>query len=143
MQLRKKITPQKLALNIAPLIDVIFLLIIFFMTLSQSNSEVHPRVELPQTVAHNTPTGSDAKVEIVITINANNEIIIKDETVTMASLKEYLEVQITQTKPYILYVRIRSDKKTPWHWVSEMMTICAKLDINQVNIGVQNTKVSR
>jgi len=142
MQLRKKSSQQKVTLNIAPLIDVIFLLIIFFMTLSQSHSESYPLVELPDTIQHNAPILTKTNTELVITIDANNNININNDTVLMTSLKKYLQKQIKQALPNMLYVRIRSDKNTHWYSVSKIMTICAKLEINQVNIGVQNQSVS-
>ena len=134
MQLRKKPVAHKNVINIASLIDVIFLLIIFFMTVSQSSSVTHPTVTLPVTEHQRKLTPIEEN--IIITLTTNSDILINTLSLTLEQTKTYLTEKKNQDTNATLSVRIRADENTPWQFVSEIMTQVAKLNITEVNIGV-------
>jgi len=134
MQLRKKPVAHKNVINIASLIDVIFLLIIFFMTVSQSSSVMHPTVTLPVTEHQRKLTPIEEN--IIITLTTNSDILINTLSLTLEQTKTYLTEKKNQDTNATLSVRIRADENTPWQFVSEIMTQVAKLNITEVNIGV-------
>jgi biopolymer transport protein ExbD len=74
--------------SIAPLIDIVFLLLIFFMATTHSASLTGMSVSLPET-GHKDSTGNDPQVKI--TIAGNGSIILLGTPVEIESLKKKLE----------------------------------------------------
>lgn len=121
-------------LNIAPLIDIVFLLLIFFLLtwnfLAQSQSGI--KVNLPKAVT------SEAVVEesIVISITGENLIYLNDKVVTTKELVSKLEGLLPKKKSLL----IKADRKASLGRVVEVWDICRNAGISQVNIATTQTK---
>ncbi len=67
---------EELSVNLAPLIDVVFLLLIFFMVTTTFNRNAAMEVALPEAAA----TASDTEQKkVFITVNALGEVLIEPE----------------------------------------------------------------
>ena len=71
MKLSKSKRNHKLMMNMTPMIDIVFLLIIFFMTVSQITRVNEERLELPKL------RGAEDQSPTSLTINVTKEGVIK------------------------------------------------------------------
>lgn len=113
--------------DITPLIDVVFLLIIFFML---SSSFVRPagiKVSLPKAVTAEVLQNE----KFVITITAENIIYFKEKAITLMELKELL----SSNKGKIKSILIKADNMASLGRVIAIWDICRELGFNQVNIA--------
>lgn len=92
-------------LNIAPLIDVVFLLLIFFML--SADFITHPGIKI------SLPTAVSAKLhpeeEIIIFISENNKLYLNEEPVALENLVVRLRAKIEEFKAKT--VIIKADEK--------------------------------
>lgn len=70
MKFRRGAQHNELAINITPLIDVVFLLLIFFMVTTSFNRENWMQVNLPQANAQ-TPEAPTARIDVVVDRDGN------------------------------------------------------------------------
>ena len=110
-------------LDMTPLVDVVFQLLIFFLLTStyvkqsdRNNASVP--VELPESSLKSTQNPPD---EVVISIDGAGLVFVGDEEVGLDELAERL-VRIAQTKPDTI-VLVRGDQRVPYGRVGQVMSI--------------------
>ena len=112
------------ALSMTPLIDVVFLLLIFFLVasrLSQEDRELD--VPLP-TAANAMPMTSEAQ-ELVVNIDDQGGIVVNGELLTLSGLERYLS-QALANNPLGQAVIIRADRRVPLQMPVDVMDMCLK-----------------
>lgn len=122
MRLRKR-SEDEVGFQLAPMIDMTFLLLIFFMVTTKiSKEQVKLDIQLP--VASNGVVPDDLSNRDVVSIDAAGNYFIGQEPATKAELTAYLKQRYAVTPPLRLYVR--ADQKTPGKQVKELMRIAAE-----------------
>ena len=118
-------------INMAPFIDMIFQLLIFFMLTSSFIFQPGIRVNLPRAIT------SEALGErnVVIAITAENLIYIDEKLVTINELALRLK-NIAQTRGAIL---IKADEKASLGRVVKIWDLCRQQGIPRVNIATTQT----
>lgn len=92
-------------LDIAPLVDVIFLLLLFFMLTSRLVTAPTIAIDLPDSCTAKVQTPS----EVIISLTSQGKLFLDDSAVTLDNLTESLALQLQRkNKPT---VRLRADKK--------------------------------
>ena len=86
--------PKKIALNITPLIDVLFILIIFF-TVSSTFLE-QPGIELKLPDAESSQTHTAQKV--IIYVDKDETVFLNDEQVNLEILVGYVQAKLAEQK---------------------------------------------
>ena len=108
---------EKGRLDIAPLIDVVFLLLIFFMLSSHFVTQPGIMLTLPAAT-----TGRLHHVEdIIIVISSDNNLYLKEEEVGFGDLLDKLKAQVKETNKKI--VIIKADEKVDLGLAVEIMDI--------------------
>lgn len=127
MKFKRTTQIEKGDLDIAPLIDVVFQLLIFFMLTSSFIYQPGIKVNLPKAVT------SEALGEetFILSINSENIIYYKQKPITMKELKSKLKDDLLPNKPLI----IKADRKASLGRVVEVWDMCRSLGISQVNIA--------
>ncbi len=125
----KTITGELGTIDIAPLIDVVFQLLIFFMLTSTFIIQPGVRVRLPRAV---TSEVLDEK-NLVITITGENVLYIQDKVVTLSELR----VMLKEAARKNISVLIKSDRTVSIGRVVEIWDICRQENISQLNIATQ------
>jgi len=111
-------------IDIAPLIDMVFQLLIFFMLTSTFIMQPGIKVNLPKAV-----TSQIIKKEnLVLTISSENVLYLEDKVVTLKELRSELK----KSKRPIL---IKADKKAEVGRVVDVWDICRELGIEHLNIA--------
>ena len=114
-------------IDIAPLIDIVFQLLIFFMLTSSFIMQPGIKVNLPKAV-----TSEVVKFEnIEILITAENVTYLNGKVVTMQELKAFL----TQAAKRNQTVLIKADRRASLGRVVEIWDLGRDLGIAQINIA--------
>jgi len=104
--------------NLTPLIDIVFLLLIFFMLTSHFVREDTLNIQLPEA---NSGQQLDEKKSIEVVINADEQWLYKGEVVDANTLKRLLREDLAKLE--VKRVRIRGDK------VSDLGSAVSLLDL--------------
>jgi len=114
-------------IDIAPLIDMVFQLLIFFMLTSSFVMQPGIKVNLPKAV-----TSEVVKYENVeVVISSENVIYINSKVITIQELKTLLK-QTVKAKGSIL---IKADRRASLGRIVEVWDMCRDLGITQINIA--------
>jgi biopolymer transport protein ExbD len=124
-------------LNITPLIDVVFLLLIFFMVSTTFDKQAELNIELPEASGKVTPT-EQFKIEIGIDGEGRyfiNQRPIKDDR--LVTLKRALEVTMAdQKEPKLI---ISADRKTPHEAVVRAMDAARQVGLTHLTFATRQS----
>lgn len=86
-----RVTTRKSLLNLTPLIDIIFLLIVFFML--TSNFALNQIIDVSVTAVDDAPT-KNKKTTLVISLENNLQAKIEGETISISGLIPHVESKL-------------------------------------------------
>ena len=122
-----------------PLIDVVFLLIIFFLV-SSHLARQESQLPLPLPAAD---TGQeivdDPTPRVTVNVLPDGEVVMAGRSLRPADLRRRLKHEFEQQNGR-LQVRIRSDRDVPYQHIEPIMLACARTGIWNVQIGVVRRK---
>ena len=131
MRFRKHLELEKgqKEINITPLVDMVFLLLIFFMLTSSFIILPGIKINLPESVTAEVIKEKN----LIITINSDNIIYLNDKPVTPSELTNFLQdtVKSGKQKPLL----IKADKNTQLGIVVRIWDICRNVGVSQINIA--------
>lgn len=114
-------------IDIAPLIDMIFQLLIFFMLTSSFVMQPGIKVNLPKAV-----TSEVVKIEnIEIIVSSENVTYLNGKVITTQELKSLLKQVAKRNQPIL----IKADRRASLGRVVEIWDMCRDLGIAQINIA--------
>ncbi len=129
---RKK---DEVMLDMAPLIDVIFLLLIFFMvTTTFRGKETGINIKLPKSSIEEVVETK----EIIITITKNKDIYINTKRVSINSFEKTLRRTLKYARK--ANVIIRGDTKVDYGFVVKVMTMSKKAGARVLDIATELEK---
>ena len=126
--------PPPIALQLAPMIDIVLLLLCFFIISWQySQSETELNVSVPTAQEGADPTRQ--RGEIIINILADGSIRVDSVTVDLPKLSTKLSAiaQVYKNQP----VRIRGDGSVPYQRIVEVIDVCQKSGIWNISFATQ------
>ncbi len=114
--------------DIAPLIDIVFLLLIFFML--TANFIMRPAIKISLPMARTAMPQEEEN--IIVFISENNKVYLNDEEVALKNLKDFLEkkLEMNQEKTVIL----KADEKVNLGLAVKIMDIAK--DANAQGIAI-------
>jgi len=124
---------DNIELNLTPLIDVVFLLLIFFMVSTTFEKQAKLKLQLPD-------ASTEAKVQdqktVVIGIDAKGHYYINDRQVVNTSLETLKTAlkKVTDGKTD-MPVTLRADAKTPHQAVVRAMDAASQLGLVKLSIA--------
>jgi len=128
---------EQSSINLTPLIDVVFLLIIFFMVgtkFSELNeSERTIPLQVPQ-VSDGTALSSAPRKRI-INVLQDGQIYLDQQPTTIDELRQHLTNARQQYKQ--LGVVVRGDANSQYQRVVDVIAACRQAEINDLNISVR------
>jgi len=136
MKLRKKSRPPTCKVNMAPLIDIVFLLIIFFMTVTQMTKMQVENLALPEAKSGEAATAALAS-RLVVNLRESGEMLVAGQVQTLATLDAMLADAVRQRSAEDVTVLIRGDRNMPWREAGAVMKLCAARGISRVRVAVQ------
>ena len=124
--------------NLTPLIDVVFLLLIFFMVSTTFEHQSRIKIDLPEASA--APTSQeDEKLEILI--DAQGRYFIGDQQVvntTAKTLKSAISKAVGEREG--LVVIIRADAETPHQAVITALDVTSQLGLTHISLATSKTQ---
>ena len=143
MRVPSNLSRGSLGFNMTPMIDVVFLLIIFFLVSSHlAKQETQLEMELAGAASGATPeeTNDRRLVVNVLPDEATGEIqvVVTGNVMNTPNLRSMLDFEVEQAKleKRALEVRIRCDRRVPYHKVEPIMVTCAAAGVWKVTFAV-------
>lgn len=129
MNLRSRATPVHPGIQLAPLVDVLLLLLIFFlMTWNAARNENELDVKVPKASAakeKNAPIG-----DVVVNVKTDGNVVVNRRTLSAAELGELLKnlVQLNSEQAVV----IRGDEAGAYKNIITVLNICTDAGITNV-----------
>ena len=138
MNLRPDRTDERVDINLTPLIDVVFLLLIFFMVSTTFERQALLKVDLPEASEVDDRTELPESLELVIDSEGRmylNDMRLVDSTeeTIRAAIQE--AVGDDRSLPLIL----RADRLTAHHHVVTAMDVAAQLGFQNLSIATDRS----
>ena len=125
-------------INLAPMLDVVFQLLLFFLVVSRfSDEEREMKVVLPQ-ASEAKPLISKPR-EFFVNIDRTGQYYVGGKTVDLSSLDQQL-MQLAANNPGKQSVVIRADKGCQWEYVVAVMNACNKAQIRDYRVTTAQIK---
>ncbi len=122
---------EEIAINLTPLIDVVFLLLIFFMVSTTFTKETQLKVDLPQATSDQV-----AQVDMLeIIINADGSFAVNDKALVNAQPKTLRAALLKESDGDLATpLKISADASTPHQAVITAMDVAANLGFSQLSL---------
>ena len=123
-------------MNITPMIDVVFLLVIFFMVVSQFQKIELDQLDLPRAEppAENSPPEPS---RLVMNVHADGRIVVERTEHTLDTIRALLKKEVQGTKGRPPAVLIRGDRVAAWEEIRRLLQVCAEFRIFHVDVGIR------
>ncbi|MFO8027625.1 MAG: biopolymer transporter ExbD [Opitutales bacterium] len=108
--------------DLTPMIDIVFLLIVFFMTVA--NMQVRELVPIDVPVAENAVIPEERGLRITVTVKSDGSLFFGARPVVIEELADY----IAQSKASVqnLKINVRADANVPFKEVREVFAAAAE-----------------
>ena len=135
-----------LILEMTPLIDVVFLLLIFFLVATTTEDlRSGIKIELPQSSSKEVTNAKELQITIAddkdIYLSYKDQEASKQIKIEKSALKEELKNRLSETEKK--NVLISADKKVDYGYVVEIMSIAKESGASSLDIDTANVEVSR
>jgi biopolymer transport protein ExbD len=126
MKFRKRSAPHVLGFQIAPMVDILLVLLCFFIvTWSFARKEMELDVKVP--TAENAKESNPVVNQTVINVKADGTIVWNRKTVTPTELVARLK-QLSGDFPDYAII-LRGDKDAKYEYIVNLMDICRQANI--------------
>jgi len=129
MQIRKK--REGVQLDMTPLIDMMFLLIIFFLLATSFQTYKNISVRLPSAETGENPSNQ----AIIITILEDGTIMIDKQIVSLSELNSYIITNHLNSTSTSIY--INADKMVSYEMIIKVLDLLRKNSITSISVGIK------
>jgi len=134
VKFRRNRRRENVDINLASLIDVVFVLLLFFVVTTTFTRENQLRVELPESVSA-TPPSAESGRQVEITISAEGVYSVNNNLLPRSDLDTLIDaVQRASEGDNTLPLLISADGKTPHQSVVTAMDAAGKLGFSQLRM---------
>ena len=138
MNFKQQEDDEEVNIGLTPLIDVVFILLLFFMVTTTFNRHAELRIDLPEASSEIKPS-DDKKLDITIDADGkyyvNGKEVLNTQKKTLATAI-YKELDQDDETP----VTIRADAKTPHQSVITAMDVLGNLGLTRISIATTQTQ---
>jgi biopolymer transport protein ExbD len=140
MRVPSSIGRATVGFNMTPMIDVVFLLIIFFLVSSHlARQEIQLELDLPDATSGNRPSDDEDVRRVVVNVlpkvRPEGRLQVGGRVMDPDGLAALVDYESRQAgKP--LEVRIRSDRRVPYRDVEPIMIACVRAGVWNVTFAV-------
>lgn len=135
MKFRRQLRTED-SINLTPLIDVVFLLLIFFMVSTTFTKETHLQIDLPEASGEVQPQQSR---QIEILINSEGGFAVNGESVVNKQINTLkLAIEKVSEGDNKLPMIITADANTPYQAVVTAMDAAGQLGFINLSMTTQN-----
>ena len=121
--------------NITPLIDIVFLLIIFFLVSSHFvRTESLEPVDLPS-ASETLDEETLLPRRLVVTVAADGTLFVAGQRIGFDDVSDRITTEAGR-EPRRVEVRIRGDRRVPYRFIEPLLLDCATAGISNVRFAV-------
>ncbi|MDB5390344.1 MAG: Biopolymer transport protein ExbD/TolR [Planctomycetaceae bacterium] len=125
-----------LQFNLTPMIDIVFLLIIFFLVASYlSSSENQEAIQLAK-AGGGRYDAEESSRRIIVTIDAEGKLLVGTKFLTLEEFAAQIQPAANEKPIRDLEIRLRADKRVRYEKVEPLLVECAKAGITQIKFNV-------
>ena len=132
----RQLRRPEVSINLTPLIDVVFLLLIFFMVSTSFSELTQLVVDLPE--AEGAPASADTAVLLVVDVAGNmtldGEPVPNDARGLSAAMGQRLSGNTD------IPLTLSANAMTPHQYVVTAMDVAAQLNITRLSIATENAR---
>ncbi|MDQ8189643.1 ExbD/TolR family protein [Roseibacillus persicicus] len=131
----KRPDPEPAGFQLAPMIDIVFLLLIFFIVTWQfSRSELDLKVSVPSST-DSKERESRTYLEIIINVRADGSTYVNGQQLSDDALFDKLSAitRVERNQP----IRVRGDADTDFQHVVRVMDICTRAGVWNISFATQ------
>ena len=129
MARRRSTSPPEEDFPMTPMIDMVFLLLVFFMTVSTlAQADRRVKLDLPESVSSDVP--EDLADRGTISINAEGQIYLGAQPHTLEGMKETIKASLAENPQ--LRIHVRADRATAYHDIKTVLRSCAEVGAYEV-----------
>ena len=132
----RQLRRPEVSINLTPLIDVVFLLLIFFMVSASFSALTQLVVDLPE--AEGAPASTDTTLLLVIDVEGNMTLDGAPVPNDARGLSEALRQRLSGNTD--IPVTLSADAMTPHQYVVTAIDVAAQLNITRLTIATENTR---
>ena len=132
----RQLRRPEVSINLTPLIDVVFLLLIFFMVSTSFSELTQLVVDLPE--AEGTPASTDTSVLLVVDVAGNMTLDGEPVPNNVRGLSAAMGERLSGNTD--IPVILSADAMTPHQYVVTAMDVAAQLNITRLTIATENTR---
>jgi biopolymer transport protein ExbD len=139
MRIPSHIGRSGVGINLTPMIDVVFQLIIFFLV-SSHLAKQEAQMNLPLPIAESgEKTGDSGTRRLTLNVLADGRLLLAGHAVDAGELQRRLADAAISGGPS-LEVRIRGDRSVRYGFVEPLLTACARAGVWDVKFGVYRSE---
>ena len=145
MKFKNSTDDDELQINLTPLIDIVFLLLIFFMVSTTFTKESQLKIQLPEAQAEDAST--EKVPQLVIEISALGVYAVKGpddatarqvlNTSADALQRVIRNAAENQDKDEVVVI-VRADKKTPHEAVIRALSVAGQLGLTRITFATES-----
>ncbi len=128
----RKVKEEEVVLSIAPLIDIVFLLLIFFMVTSHFDVASGVRIRLPKVTKE---FFNQEKNKIKLIIDQSGQAYLEGKKVDMATLQKRIEYLVNEKG--MLFLILQADKDVKHGRVVQVMDLAKTAGIHSIIIAAR------
>lgn len=133
----KRPEPEPAAFQLAPMIDIVFLLLIFFIVTWQfSRDELDLKISVPSS-SDSKEQRSRSFREIIINVREDGRTYVNGEEVDQDALFRKLSAITDVDRDQA--IRVRGDANTDFQYVVEVMDICTRAGVWNISFATQRS----
>ena len=141
MRVPRTLRSGEAGINMTPMIDVVFQLIIFFLVSSHlAKQEVNLKLPLPEAASGETETDPNAP-RLTVNVLGDGSLLLAGRTIPAQEVRQRLRDRLDELGPDV-EVRIRSHRDVPYESVEPLLVACAKAGVWNVTFAVYEEKSS-
>jgi biopolymer transport protein ExbD len=130
MNLRGNKKSSDLLIDLTPMIDVVFLMLIFFMVSTSFTANNSLKLDLPQSKAQ---AANKDKKQVVVSINADGRLFVQDESIEDGDLRHRI-LNVSKGDPNMRVV-LRADAEAKHKRVVYVLDTVRELGMGKVGIA--------
>lgn len=130
-------------INMTPLIDVVFQLLIFFLVSSHlSKQEAQMALPLPSAMTGAEAAAEDERPRVTLNVLSDGSLVLVGRHIAVAELGERLQVVVAEQGPEV-ELRVRADREVPYRHVEPVLLASSRAGLANVTFAVVDSTEQR
>ena len=131
---RRRSQSEEVGFNITPMIDLTFLLIIFFMVTSKLSKE-QKKMDIALPLAASAVRPEDLSNRDIINLDPQGVLHVGDRPLSDEQMRDHLRARFRASPPLKIY--LRADRETPGKRIREFMKLAGEAGAVSVIFGTR------